>query len=238
MTIEEDERVRGDVVVIGAPARIDGEMSGDVLVVVALLASVVVFAGRGSVERIARCARTEPVKSGVVGFLTQVLFVPLLVAGILRLVISNVGIPLLLLLPFVVIAACLVMMVGFTGVVHGVGAWFGSRTDRPGAAPYRSVWVGIALLLIPTMAGEAMDLAGAGLRLFAVVFALTGLLVEYAAWTAGFGALILNRFGAALPPPMSPPESSPAPPPPDVPEPPRDMPLTPPEASIDEPGTS
>ncbi len=134
MTIEEDERVRGDVVVIGAPARIDGEVSGDVLVVVALLASVVVFAGRGSVERIARCARTEPVKSGVVGFLTQVLFVPLLVAGILRLVISIVGIPLLLLLPFVVIAACLVMMVGFIGG----RAWCRGLVRQPDGPPRRS----------------------------------------------------------------------------------------------------
>ena len=49
------------------------------------------------------------------------------------------------------------------------------------------------------MAGEALDLAGGFLGVFAVALSLTGLLVEYAAWTTGIGAIILNRFGGPLP---------------------------------------
>ena len=282
VTVDTDERVRGDVVVIAGSLSIDGEVTGDVVVVggsarfgpnavlrrdvtvvggsisrsptaefrrgvnhvgigeldffrdrpgwfagapfswrfsprlfrvwdlagtvirlifLALIASVIVFVGGGAVERIARRSRAEPVKAGLVGFLAQILLLPLVVAGTFLLLISIIGIPLLVLLPFVAIALLLVMLVGFTGVVHGVGAWFGGRLGRTTPAPYLSVWVGIALLLIPTMASEAMSAAGSVFGFFAVMLALTGVFIEYAAWTTGFGAVLLNRFGSALSPP-------------------------------------
>ena len=169
-------------------------------ILLALLASLIVFVGGGSVERVARRCREEPVKAGLVGFLAQVLLVPVLLAGIFLLVVSVIGIPFLLLLPFLGLALFVVMLVGFTGVVHGVGAWVGERLGRAGPAPYLTVWGGMAILLIPAMASDAMRAAGNFFTFFAVLFTLTGLLVEYLAWTAGFGAIILNRFGSATPP--------------------------------------
>ena len=64
---------------------------------------------------------------------------------------------------------------------------------------YLSVWVGVALMLLPTMAGEAFELAGGPFRVFAVLLVLTGALIEYAVWTSGLGAIVLNRFGTPLP---------------------------------------
>ena len=76
------------------------------LVFLALIGCVVVFAARGTVERVAARSAAEPVKAGLVGFLAQVLFVPVLVVAIVLLAISIIGIPLLVLIPFVLIAVC------------------------------------------------------------------------------------------------------------------------------------
>ena len=189
-------------------------------ILLALLASLIVFVGGGLVERVGRRCRDEPVKAGLVGFLAQVLLVPVLLAGVFLLVISVIGIPFLLLLPFLGLALFVVMLVGFTGVVHGVGAWIGERFGRSGPAPYLTVWGGMAILLVPAMASDAMRAAGNFFTFFAVLFTLTGLLVEYLAWTTGFGAIILNRFGSGAPPAGAPgvppgvplPPATPAPP--------------------------
>lgn len=198
------------------------DLAGTVVrfILLALLASLIVFVGGGSVGRVARRCREEPVKAGLVGFLAQALLVPVLLAGVFLLVISVIGIPFLLLLPFLGLALFVVMLVGFTGVVHGVGAWVGERFGRTGPAPYLTVWGGMAILLIPAMASDAMRAAGNFFTFFAVLFTLTGLVVEYLAWTTGFGAIILNRFGSAtlpggapgVPPGVPLPPTTPAPP--------------------------
>ena len=209
------------------------DLAGTVLrlILLALLGCVVIFMAQGTVEQIAARSAAEPLKAGFVGFLAQILFFPILCVAIVLLVISIVGIPLLVLLPFALLAIVIVMFVGFTGVVHGVGRWFSERMGRPSQALYLSIWVGVALLLIPTMAGEALNLFGDIFGFFAVILALTGLFVEYAAWTTGLGAVILNRFWGALPQPAggaplgtepppipSEPSVSEAPPPPPAPD--------------------
>ena len=193
------------------------------LLILALLASGIVLVARGPVEGIARRASAEPLKAGVVGVLAQMVAVPLLVSGILVAVISIVGIPLLLLLPFVVMAAGLIMLVGFSGAVLGAGDVVRSRMGVSSSAAYASVWAGVALILLPTLAGEALGIAGGFFRGLGVLLALLGLLLEYAAWTAGLGAFILNRVspsplpGASLPvppapaPAVGPPASAPPP---------------------------
>lgn len=210
----------------GWPGR--GDLFGTAmrLFLLALLASGIVLVARGPVERTARRARAEPLKAGVVGVLAQMLALPLLVSGILIAVISIVGIPLLLLLPFVVMAAGFIMLVGFSGAVLGAGELVRSRMGVSSAAVYASVWAGVALILLPTLAGEALGVFGGFFRGLGVLLALFGLALEYAAWTAGLGAFILNRFspsppvpGASLPappvpaPPVAPPPASEAVPP-------------------------
>ena len=210
----------------GWPGR--GDLFGTAmrLFLLALLASGIVLVARGPVERTARRARAEPLKAGVVGVLAQMLALPLLVSGILIAVISIVGIPLLLLLPFVVMAAGFIMLVGFSGAVLGAGELVRSRMGVSSAAVYASVWAGVALILLPTLAGEALGVFGGFFRGLGVLLALFGLALEYTAWTAGLGAFILNRFspsppapGAGLPappvpaPPVAPPPASEAGPP-------------------------
>ena len=206
-----------------------GSLVGTVmrLFILGLLASGIVLVARAPVERIAHRALDEPLKAGVVGMLAQMLAVPALVLGILGLVISIVGIPFLLLLPFAVMAVGLIMLVGFSGAVLGAGELARSRMGAPGAAVFASVWAGVALILLPTMAGEAVGMAGGLFGGLGLLLVLAGFLVEYAAWTAGLGALILNRFApvppapGALPsgglPAAPPPPAAPVPPPPAAP---------------------
>lgn len=204
------------------------------LFILGLLASGLVLVARAPVERIARRALDEPLKAGVVGMVAQMLAVPALVLGILGLVISIVGIPFLLLLPFVVMAAGLVMLVGFSGAVLGAGELARSRMGAPGAAVFASVWAGVALILLPTMAGEAVGLAGGLFGGLGLLLLLAGFLVEYAAWTAGLGALILNRFSPLSPSPGAlAPNGLPAPPPPAAPVPPPPVAPSPPVPSVD-----
>ncbi len=190
------------------------------LVFLGMLASVALFVARGPVERIARRSALEPLKAGFVGLLAQLLFFPLLVIAILVLAVSIIGIPLLLLVPFALVAALLVMVAGFSGVALGVGQWTSSRFEKDPHHVYVAVWIGVALILAPALLGKLVDVGGF-FRIFGVALALTGFLVEYAAWTTGIGAAVLNRFGSAPLPqpgagPAMPPQGPPAPPEPDA----------------------
>ena len=190
------------------------------LVFLGMLASVVLFVARGPVERVARRSALEPLKAGIVGLLAQLLLFPLLVIAILVLAVSIIGIPLLLLVPFALVAALLVMVAGFTGVAQAVGQWTSSRFGKDPHHLYVAVWIGVALILAPALLGKLVDVGGF-FRIFGVALALTGFLVEYAAWTTGIGAAVLNRFGPAPLPqrgtgPAMPPQGPPAPPGPDA----------------------
>ena len=65
------------------------------------------------VERVGMTAAADPLKSGLVGLATQVLSVPFLIVLVLVLVVSIIGIPLLILVPFLVLGLVLVAFVGY-----------------------------------------------------------------------------------------------------------------------------
>ena len=74
--------------------------------------------------------------------------------------------------------------------------------------------------MAPTLFGEALGLLSGPFGFFAVMLGIIGFVVEYAAWTDGMGAVILNRFGGvpaaaagAPPPPIPEPQAETAPPP-------------------------
>ena len=148
--------------------------------------------------------------------------------------VTIIGIPLLVLVPVVLVAALVVMVLGFTGVVQGVGQLFTGGAGQSGRSTFVLLWLGLAIVMTPTLFGEALGLMGTPFGFFAVMLGITGFVVEYVAWTTGMGAVILNQFGGPLsarndappPPPVAPPETPPAP----------DLPLTePPPAAGDDP---
>jgi len=167
---------------------------------------VTAVAGR-PVQQIAARISAEPVRAGLIGLLAEILFVPVLVVTIVALVISIIGIPLLLLVPFGIILVGIVMLVGFTGAAHLVGTWTLGRFGRAERNPYLIAAVGIVVIAGLTLIGRLFALALGGLG---APFYIAGYLLEYVAWTIGFGAAIQTwlqmRRGPAVPPMTPPPQ--------------------------------
>jgi hypothetical protein len=128
-----------------------------------LFVLIVTAVGQRPVQQIAARIAAEPLRAGLVGLLAEILFVPVLVVTIIALVISIIGIPLLIL---------------------GEGGGGG----RPEHNPYLVVAVGLVVIAGLTLVGRlfAVAVGGFGAPLYAV-----GYLIEYLAWTVGFGAAIL-----------------------------------------------
>ena len=160
-----------------------------------LAALVILFAG-GYLDPIGRRVSHETLKAGAIGLLAQVLFVPLLIITIVVLVVTLVGIPLLVLVPFAILALAVVGLVGFTAVAREIGQWVGRRFGWASQGTYATTFIGIAVILLPVLLARVALLAGGtGVSLLWHGVATVGLLGEYLAWTVGFGAVTLMRFG-------------------------------------------
>jgi hypothetical protein len=161
-----------------------------------LFGLVVVVLGGRFIDAIAERTASEPLRSGFTGLLAEMLFVPLVVLTIVVLAVSIVGIPLLLLVPFAVALAVVLMIIGFTGVACLVGRFV---SQRIGIArnPYLSVAVGVLAVLGVTLIAKLCAFIG-GIAFGMVIggaLSVLGFLAEYLAWTVGIGALILTWLG-------------------------------------------
>jgi len=104
-------------------------------------------------------------------------------------------------MPFVVLGLMIVGLVGFTGVAHQAGRWLSARFSWADENPYATTFIGVALLLAPLFIARLTGFGGGFLFPLATAILIAGLLIEYAAWTVGFGAVALTRF-SPLPPSM------------------------------------
>ena len=171
---------------------------------VMLLAMLVALVAARPVERIGLRALQEPWLSGFTGLLAQLLFVPVLVLTVVILAVSLIGIPLLVLVPFGVIAFLLAVLIGFTGVALRLGRW-AVGPDRP---MFVAMAVGIVLVAVVTLVARVLALVPAPLWPITWMIGVLGFLVEYVAWSVGLGAALLSRFGtrgAPYDPPVAPP---------------------------------
>jgi hypothetical protein len=172
------------------------------IAVLCVLASLVLLVGRDYVERVGERAVADPVKSGAIGLLAQVLFIPLLVITCLILVVTIIGIPFLVLIPFAMLALALVGLVGFTAVAYNVGRFVHHQLRWSDQNPYLSTVTGIVIVISPVLLARLLGLAD--WLLFPITGALffLGFVLEYVAWTVGFGAVALLRFAQprAVPP--------------------------------------
>jgi hypothetical protein len=168
--------------------------TGTRLAIYCILASVVLLFGRGYVGRVSERAASEPVKAGAVGFLIQLLFFPVLIASIVVMVVTIIGIPLLVLVPFGLLAFALLCFVGFTAVTYDVGRLATQRYGGDGQNPYLVAVVGMAVLLSPVLLSRLIGFGGPMLWPITASLLALGLLVEYVVWTVGLGAVALLKF--------------------------------------------
>ena len=191
------------------------------LVLFGLLMAVVIALGRERVERVGvRAVGREAVKAGVVGFLVTVLFLPVFVLVTTLLCVTIVGIPiavaLILAFPFLMILWVILALIGYTAVCLVVGRWFARRFDRTVDSPYAASFLGLLVLALLLLVAKLLDVFGGPVDIFAAMFALAGLLVQFVAWNVGLGAVFLDLHSRrtqrrtarlpAPPPPPAPPE--------------------------------
>ena len=164
------------------------------IAVLCLLAALVVLLGRDHVVRISVRAAAEPLKAGAIGLLAQLLLLPLLIVTIVLLVVTIIGIPLLVLIPFVLLGLAAVALVGFTSVAYHVGRLLNARFGRVGEGPYATTLAGVLILVSPLLLARILGLAGGVVFPMTLGLLVIGTILEYGAWTIGFGAVALARF--------------------------------------------
>jgi hypothetical protein len=169
------------------------------LFVLWVLASLILVVSRESVERVGSRASAEPLKAGVVGMLAQLLFLPTLIATIVVLVILIITIPLLVLIPFALLALAVICLIGFTAVAHAVGRLVSARLGWSQPNPYLTAGVGITAVMSPVLLGRIVGMGSLFLPAAVTVpvtaaLLMFGFVIEYLAWTVGFGAVALSRL--------------------------------------------
>jgi hypothetical protein len=119
---------------------------------------------------------------------------PVLFLTSLILMLTIVGIPLLLLMPFIVLVFVVLALVGFTGTALAIGQWARRRFSLSTSAGLMDVWVGVVLILLPLLVGRVIALGGWVASPLSFLLVGAGLGFEFLAWSAGFGAVLTNAF--------------------------------------------
>ena len=162
---------------------------------VGLLAALMIVVLPAPVKRVADRVAAEPWRAGFVGLAAQLLFVPLLVITVVVLAVSIIGIPLLLLVPFGLIAVGVALIMGFAGSACAIGRWIGQRAGSGVPGLLASLVVGLAVVFALTLIAKFLGLAGLPVGVILGAVLAVGFVVEYVAWTVGLGGVLLSRFG-------------------------------------------
>jgi hypothetical protein len=174
------------------------------IAILSVLAVLVMLLGREYVERTSIRAASEPLKAGVIGFLAQLLFLPVLALTIVILVVTLVGIPLLLLLPFALLGLAVLALLGFTAIAYRVGQLVSSRFGWDATNPYTTTILGILAIVSPLLLARLLALVGGPIVPMTFAIGVIAFLVEYVAWTIGLGAVALARLNRPRPPDVLP----------------------------------
>jgi len=174
-----------------------GGLIGTVLWIafLAFIVSLAFLLARGPVERMEYRMATSAWKAAAVGLVAWLLFIPVLVMTTVILAISIIGIPLLLVIPFAILASAIGILLGFVAVAKYIGHEAERRFGWDHTNPYLSILVGVGFLTVLTLFGGALGLVGGPFGVFGAILMVIGLVIQFAAWTVGFGLFLLTRFG-------------------------------------------
>jgi hypothetical protein len=168
--------------------------------VLCLLTALVLLIAQQYADRASLRAASETAKAFAVGFLAEILFLPVLVITIVVLTVTIIGIPLLLLIPFALLGLMILALVGFTGVAHYVGEQVAQRFGWS-VNLYSATILGVVAVMSPLLLSRVIGLVGfMGVGPFSFGLALLGWAVYFGAWTIGFGSVALMRFNRSTPP--------------------------------------
>ncbi|MEO8503551.1 MAG: hypothetical protein ABI609_06595 [Acidobacteriota bacterium] len=165
------------------------------LVLLSIFACLMMLIARRPLENVAAKVVDEPWRSGLIGLLAQILVVPLFFITLVVLLVSVIGIPLIVLLPFAMLALIVGAFLGYAAVAWRLGAWVERRFGWTFSSPYVALIVGVLCIQAMTLVGRAMDWGFSPLGFFVGLLLFAGWVVQYAVWTVGFGAVLITRFG-------------------------------------------
>jgi hypothetical protein len=168
--------------------------------ILCVLGALVMLLGRQYVEKAGLRAVAEPLKAGAVGFLAQLLFLPVLLVTIVILIVTLIGIPLLLLIPFALLGLCAIALLGFTSMAYRIGQFVSERFGWGFSGPYAATILGVLVIVSPLLLGRLLSLIGGPIMPIAFGLFVIAFIVEYLVWTIGFGAVALARLDRPRPP--------------------------------------
>jgi hypothetical protein len=168
--------------------------------ILCVLGALVMLLGREYVERTSLRAVAEPLKAGAIGFLAQLLFLPVLIITCVILIVTIVGIPLLLLIPFALLALAVIALLGFTSIAYRIGQFVSERFGWGMSGPYAATILGVLVVVSPLLLARLLSLLGGPIVPMAFGLGVIAFVVEYVVWTIGFGAVALARLDRPRPP--------------------------------------
>jgi hypothetical protein len=180
----------------------------------ALLGVLAVMLLRPAVDLAARRVGAEPWKAAFAGLLTQLLFLPVLILAIVVLAVSIIGIPLLVLVPFAILAMIVATFVGFVGVAKVLGGVIERRFNWSASSLAMMVIVGVVAIQATSLVGRALSLPGGWLAITGFTLVGLGFFFKYVAWTIGLGSMTLAALAGEWRRPAAAPVATPPPPPP------------------------
>jgi hypothetical protein len=168
--------------------------------ILCVLGALVMLLARQYVETTSLRAAAEPLKAGAVGFLAQLLFLPVLFVTIVILIITLIGIPLLLLIPFALLGLCAIALLGFTSMAYRIGQFVSDRFGWGLSGPYAATILGVLVVVSPLLLARLLSLIGGPIMPITFGLFVIAFIVEYVVWTIGFGAVALARLDRPRPP--------------------------------------
>jgi hypothetical protein len=134
-----------------------------------------------------------------VGLAGQILVIPAVVAVIVALVISIIGIVLLLAFPFVLGAGALLWAAGFTAVAINLGSVLRGRGVEATRPRVGDLLLGFIAITGLTLIANAMAFTPGFLGPAVWAVTTAGWIIEWLAWTVGLGAALVSVLGRRQP---------------------------------------
>lgn len=169
-----------------------------------LVSCLLALLAPGWIRRVGDRITDAPLASGFIGVATQMLIVPVFLVAVTGMVLTIIGIPFLLLVPFVLLAFLVWWVAGFASVAALVGGRLRARVGLADPGAVLDVAWGVALIFLITFIANLLAFGPSILWPLSTSFNVIGFVVEYLAWTVGLGAALLaplhRRWGT--PPPV------------------------------------
>lgn len=153
------------------------------------LGIVVISIAPRHVNKVTTRIRQDFLKSALVGFVAEILVLPIFIL----LIITIIGIPVALLIEPLLILAALIL--GYTGACLFVGEKVREHTSLKPDTRIMTVVIGILAVELVSLVARTVGLFGGVFSPLTWIIAAVGWLIGYVVLTVGFGASILTRLG-------------------------------------------